>query len=200
MVFARRLSALGALLLLGACVTINVYFPAAAAERAADEFIEDVWGKNPAATEKTKVPGPQSSRDRVHVAGGRWLLDFILPAAHAQQVDIEISSPAIDRIKARMQERRGAMFGLFDSGTLGLGSDGLVVVHDPGSVALKDRNRVNRLVADENRDRNALYGEVARGNGHPEWEQQIRATFARRWVANARSGWWYQGSGGWTRK
>lgn len=27
----------------GACVTINIYFPAAAAEKAADRIIEDVW-------------------------------------------------------------------------------------------------------------------------------------------------------------
>ena len=32
------------LLALAACVTINVYFPAAAAERAAEEFVEDVLG------------------------------------------------------------------------------------------------------------------------------------------------------------
>ncbi|MCB1935875.1 MAG: hypothetical protein KDF59_08035 [Nitrosomonas sp.] len=30
-------------LLLSACVTINIYFPAAAAEKAADKIIEEVW-------------------------------------------------------------------------------------------------------------------------------------------------------------
>ena len=30
-------------LALSACVTINIYFPAAAAEKAADRIIEDVW-------------------------------------------------------------------------------------------------------------------------------------------------------------
>ena len=29
--------------LLGACVTINIYFPAAAADKAADKIIEEVW-------------------------------------------------------------------------------------------------------------------------------------------------------------
>ena len=28
---------------LAACVTINIYFPAAAAEKAADKIIEEVW-------------------------------------------------------------------------------------------------------------------------------------------------------------
>jgi len=31
------------LLVLSACVTINIYFPAAAAEKAADKIIEEVW-------------------------------------------------------------------------------------------------------------------------------------------------------------
>lgn len=37
---------IGVLLLvafLSACVTINIYFPAAAAQEAADEIIDDVW-------------------------------------------------------------------------------------------------------------------------------------------------------------
>ncbi len=31
------------IVLLSACVTINIYFPAAAAEKAADKIIEEVW-------------------------------------------------------------------------------------------------------------------------------------------------------------
>ena len=31
------------LMALPACVTINIYFPAAAAEKAADRIIDDVW-------------------------------------------------------------------------------------------------------------------------------------------------------------
>ena len=39
-----------AMLLIG-CVTINVYFPAAAAEKAADRILEDIYGKQaPGAT------------------------------------------------------------------------------------------------------------------------------------------------------
>jgi hypothetical protein len=34
---------LGLLSSLSACVTINIYFPAAAAEKAADKIIDDVW-------------------------------------------------------------------------------------------------------------------------------------------------------------
>ena len=33
--------------LLASCVTINIYFPAAAAEKAADKIIDEVWRLDP---------------------------------------------------------------------------------------------------------------------------------------------------------
>lgn len=40
---AGFLAALMCALALAGCVTINIYFPAAAAERAADKIIDEVW-------------------------------------------------------------------------------------------------------------------------------------------------------------
>ena len=37
------LAAAAAVLVLASCVTINIYFPAAAAEKAADRIIDEVW-------------------------------------------------------------------------------------------------------------------------------------------------------------
>ncbi|SEN20977.1 hypothetical protein SAMN05216404_103101 [Nitrosospira multiformis] len=51
-----------------ACVTINIYFPAAAAEKAADKIIEEVWQlKKPEGGEKTEPvsPPPSSSQPAV---------------------------------------------------------------------------------------------------------------------------------------
>lgn len=50
------LSLLVAAVLLSACVTINIYFPAAAAESAADKIIDEVWQlqKKPAAAPAAK--------------------------------------------------------------------------------------------------------------------------------------------------
>lgn len=40
----KKILSLGTVIgLLSACVTINIYFPAAAAEKAADKIIDDVW-------------------------------------------------------------------------------------------------------------------------------------------------------------
>jgi hypothetical protein len=52
--------ALSCTLTLAACVTINIYFPAAAAEKAADRIIDEVWqikkGEDAAKGDKSAVP------------------------------------------------------------------------------------------------------------------------------------------------
>jgi hypothetical protein len=47
---------------LSACVTINIYFPAAAAEKAADKIIEEVWQLKDVQT-KPGEPTPKASPD-----------------------------------------------------------------------------------------------------------------------------------------
>lgn len=41
--FAKKIWIVPAAFALSACVTINIYFPAAAAEKAADKIIDEVW-------------------------------------------------------------------------------------------------------------------------------------------------------------
>jgi hypothetical protein len=43
---------------LSACVTINIYFPAAAAERAADRIIDEVWQLKPDAAKPSAKSEP----------------------------------------------------------------------------------------------------------------------------------------------
>lgn len=48
---------LSAMFALAACVTINIYFPAAAAEKAADKIIDEVWQlKQGEAVQKPEQP------------------------------------------------------------------------------------------------------------------------------------------------
>jgi len=185
-------------LALGACVTINVYFPAAEAQQAAEEFVEKVLGDDAAV--QPEAANPQSSQ-----APARPFFDFsslLISSAQAQAVNIDISTPAIVAIQSRMERRfASSLEPHFTSGALGFAADGLVVLRDASLVGLKDRVAVTQSVADENRDRRAVYREIAVANNHPEWEAQIRETFAKQWVASARAGWWYQAAdGGWKQK
>ena len=128
-------------------------------------------------------------------------MSFIVPMAFAAQLDIDISSPGIDKLRASMRKRHQALSPFYASGAVGMTATGLLDACDLAPVPLARRNALKQLVAEENRDRNALYQGIARENGHLEWESEIRATFAERWVTNAPRGWWYQdGGGGWKKK
>ncbi|MDX9716798.1 MAG: hypothetical protein RBT67_05450 [Thauera sp.] len=53
---SRYLVAAAVALSASACVTINIYFPAAAAEKAADRIIDEVWQLREAAPGATGAP------------------------------------------------------------------------------------------------------------------------------------------------
>ncbi len=125
---------------------------------------------------------------------------LLLPMLALAAADLEINTPAISSLKASMQARHGQLAAHYASGAVGLTRDGLVALRDANAVPLKDRQGVNALVSAENNDRNALYREIATANGHPEWEAEVRSTFAQRWVQKAQGGWWYQDAGGWAKK
>ncbi|MGI8560814.1 MAG: YdbL family protein [Luteimonas sp.] len=198
---------IAAALVLSACVTINVYFPAAEAKEAAKEFVEKVIGDEMPAVEGQEPQGnggmamARPAGERQRTGFDPWMLLGIAPAHAQAKPDITIKTPAIQAIQARMEGRfNSALRPHFDSGALGFGGDGLIVVRDASKLQLKDRVAVNAAVADDNRDRRAVYREIAVANGHPEWEDQIRGVFARQWVDSARSGWWYESGGSWKQK
>ena len=201
----RRLLGLSmvATVVLTACVTINVYFPAAEAKEAAKVFVEKVIN------DAAEAPKPEGGGGGMALEAPRLdlprfdplMLIGIAPAYAQSQPDFNIQTPAITAIQSRMEQRfDSALRPHFDSGALGFTEDGLVVVRDAAALALKDRVPVNTAVADENRDRKAVYREIAVANGHPEWEGQIRSVFAKQWVDSARGGWWYQRGGAWKQK
>ncbi len=128
-------------------------------------------------------------------------LDFIVAPAQAQAADLNVSTPAIRQLTQSMEARHAQLKKYYDAGAIGLTRDGLVEVRDQNLVPLPERNAVRKLVADENADRANLYREIATANGHPEWETDIRTTFAERWASKALPGWYYQDkSSAWKQK
>lgn len=205
--------------LLAGCVTVNVYFPAAQAQQAADKIIDAVTGSTggPPAQEPQSKPqnapaGEPPSSDRgatrpgtasVLLAAAGRVLELLVPAAAAQeQANLNISTPEIRAIvgsmRARFQEH---LKPFFTSGAIGLTAQGTIAVRDPSSVPLAQRAALVRVVAQQNDDLSLLYGEIAKANGHPEWAADIRNVFAQRWAARARQrGWYYRdNSGNWAR-
>lgn len=183
------------------CVTINVYFPEAAAQKAADQFIGNVL--NEVSPSKAPEEVPASTQNDKGGQPSAMLLDLLIPSAHASDVpNLRVQTSATEAIRGRMQARfQGALGDLLDSGAVGFTHDGMVTMRDASKVPLSARAQANVTLADENRDRTALYREIANANNHPEWESQIRATFAKSWIEKARAGWYYQNAAGaWQQK
>jgi uncharacterized protein len=194
---------LSAALMVAACVTINVYFPAAAAEKAADKIIDDIVGGEGQSTSKDdKRSALPPTSGAVLLAAAGSVLNFVVAPAEAAQPDLNVSTPAIRQLVASMEERHTRLKKYYDSGAIGLTRDGLIEVRDQNLVPLPERNATRKLVADENADRANLYREIAAGNGHPEWETDIRNTFAERWANRAAGeGWYFQDKdGNWQKK
>ncbi|MGH8145712.1 MAG: YdbL family protein [Rhodanobacteraceae bacterium] len=198
-----------AFVLLAGCVTINVYFPAAAAQKAADQIIGNIIGPAPGESAQpapaSSVP-PASSSDNPEQGEplAMRMLDMVIPTANAAQPksDLDIRTPAIEAIEGRMRQRfRSTMKALLVSGAVGFAHNGDVAIRDAAKIPLAQRSEAKQAVAAENADRAELYKQIAVANGHPEWATRMREEFARRWIAMARSGWYYQdASGNWKQK
>jgi len=202
--------------LLAACVTVNVYFPAAAAEKAADQIIDTVTGtsgstqpqgsnqtqKPQSSTLQPAAPSLADSAGHILLAAAGNVLEMLVPAANAQgAANLDVNTPEIRAITGSLQGRFGQLKPYLDSGAVGFTADGHVDVRDANAVPLAERAKVKGLVADWNRDADTLYAEIAKANGHPEWKSDIQTTFARRWIDRAAAGTYYQDAGGgWKQK
>lgn len=134
-----------------------------------------------------------------------WIAALLLALGGAAtalaQGNLEINTPAISALKNAMQARHAQLAPYYASGAVGVARDGSVALRDANAIPLAQRQQVTALVAAENNDRSALYREIARANGHPEWEADVRNTFGQRWVDKAQPGWYVQNpSGQWVKK
>lgn len=181
---------------IAACVTVNIYFPAAAVQRAADKIVGETWGEQGKEGVK-EAPQRGSFAERRNYAFAGFARE-----AFAQEADVNVSNPAIRGLKESIKTRSESIKPYMDRGNVGISRDGLLVVRTTEGLNLKERAEVQQLVGAENRDREALYGEIARANNFPrERVADIKRIFAKSWIEQARSGWWIEDAqGNWRKK
>jgi uncharacterized protein YdbL (DUF1318 family) len=186
------------LFIMHSCVTINIYFPAAAVERAADKIVEEVWGEQ----EGEQQGGQQQGEPESFLYQERRFALLGPAEAFAEEADINVTTPAIRTLKESIKKRADALKPFLDRGNAGLSNDGLVLVRTAEGLSLKDKAMLTRLVEAENNDRNTLYREIAKANNFPpEKVTDIKKIFAGSWIKQARKGWWVQNpDGAWSRK
>ncbi|MCF6301337.1 MAG: YdbL family protein [Proteobacteria bacterium] len=186
----RQLSVISLFVLISACVTINVYFPAAEVDSAAEKVVKEIMS--------TKDEQSSVGRDLLQLANKVNPLNWLISSASAQNdVNIDLSSAAIAGITQKMKNRFDKSLKKYlNQKNIGFTNNGFVERLDVSKLSLKERQQIKKIIADENRDRSALYREVAIANDNPQWEDKIRQAFVKQWINQAKKGWFYQNAQG----
>lgn len=175
-----------------ACVTVNVYFPAKEVEKKAGDIVDEIRKKE---SPPPAPSGPQSSLDH--------FLSLIIHSgtAYAQR-EAEVSNPAIQGLKNQIRDRFPRLLPFFQKGAIGEGKTGLVEILDTNKLSAAEKNDLKALADAENRDRRALYQEVAKSmNITSDQLSKVERIFAEKWQKSADRGWLIQKDDGqWVKK
>lgn len=167
----RLLTAVLGLLLALACVTINIYFPAEKVKSVADKIVDEIRGP-----EKKGAPKPEQNSSLL-----RWLAGLAVAEAWAEEVTT-VENATIRELKTRMKARYPQTRLYYRKGILQEGDDGYVRLVSGKGLSLKEKRLLKGLVAAENRDRKALYEEVARAlQIDPSQVGRVAEIFAKEW-------------------
>jgi uncharacterized protein YdbL (DUF1318 family) len=167
------------LLLLAACVTINIYFPAEKVESVAGEIVDDVRGLKPG-EEGQKIP---QKKDQSFLRRATRLAQRALgPSVAIAEEATTVSNPAIRALKESMKARFQTLKPFYTKKMISEGQDGYVALGNTAGLDLKGLRDLKGLVAAENRDRQALYQEVARAlKIDPSQVGKVAEIFAKEW-------------------
>jgi uncharacterized protein YdbL (DUF1318 family) len=214
-------SPLWSLLLLAGCVTINVYFPEAEIRELSERIEAEVRGEPVSAGEDTEdevdesaaapprlrlasEPARGVARGELRLAGLGALAGVLAINAPGQGVpEPAVMTPAIRKIIASRRERHPALERWKSQGVVGETNRALVEARDLQQVAdLRQRAEVQRLLREENADREQLFREIAAAEGVDLSQlPRIQQTYADTLRRVALPGQWVQmPDGSWVRK
>jgi uncharacterized protein YdbL (DUF1318 family) len=210
-----------AALVLGACVTVNVYFPAAEVKDLSRKIEDEVQkeaakaqDKPAAPAQEPKAPADPNAPDGRNAPatvppsapGSASLFDTLLGVtpAYAQGVaDPEVTSPAIRKIIESRAARVASLDKYKSAGVIGENNKALLEIRSLDAVTdLKSRAEAQRLVKDENADRTELFAEIAATKKVDATQiPKIQETYAQTIRERARAGDWIQmPDGAWKQK
>ena len=186
-----RFLILGVIVFIISCVTVNIYFPAAEVQKAADVIVEDVRQ-----LDKKQEQKPQEQQKLNQYYQKLKKLSWGTAEAYAQ-IDIEVTTPAIRALKDSIKARFPQLKPFYDKGNVGESNTGFLENRDLGNMSLKEKADLSRLIEQENKDRKDLYAEIMKANKFgPDVLPQIQKIFANSWRDKSQSGWWIQKDSG----
>ena len=179
--------------LLAACVTVNIYFPAAEVQKTADEIVDDIYGP----------PSEQDSSSQEDQSFLWHIMDALGPdRAYAAESATQVSNAAIRGLKAQMRQNHKQLEPFYNSGAVGIANQGFLTIREDSSLSLAQKGTLRSLVQKDNEAREQLYAEVAKAlDLKPNQVADVQEIFARTWQEKAESGWWIQKDNGqWVQK
>ena len=121
-------------------------------EQQADDLLNFIEG------DTDTLPGEKTSMFQRAV-------DFLKPIQTAYAAELKSSSPATQELAKSMRERNAQIDAYRSKGCFGENNRGYLELRECDAVADGDaRNEAQKLMADENKDRKALYAEIAKLN------------------------------------
>jgi hypothetical protein len=159
--------------LIFACVTINIYFPAEKVESVAGEIVNEI---------RESGEGQEKSKDTEKTSFFRQImLAFSFPIAFADEVT-SVANPTIRALKKKMKDRYPKMKPYYINGMIKEGNNGYVSLGNTKGLKLKEKRNLNSLIEAENKDREKLYEEIAKAlKIEPSQINKIGEIFAKEW-------------------
>jgi uncharacterized protein len=181
-------------------ITVNIYFPAAEIHDAAAKIEREVRHEDATPAETAPQASPPAGKPQSqHRSPPVWRLRFAggVPPAMAQDININVTTPAIRQLVATRKTRFPSLIPLFDNGAVGENNRGLVEVRDLDKLSVQEKGRVKTLVQQENSNREQLYRALAEANNIAQDRvSDIGTIFARVNRQEAQTGWWIQQANG----
>lgn len=133
------------------------------------------------------------------------LLAFLaIPATAAptsSEINLDIGTPPVMVAKHTLAQRSSRLIRFYEAGVIGLGNDGMIKIHDGSRLTLTQRQIAEKLIDQENPERNSLIYAIAEAHGGKEAQPAVRAAQIKRWKDQFHSGWWMEDAqGNWYKK
>lgn len=191
---------LGVLITLGvhtACVTVNVNFPESAVQKATDDYVRDLYRSKEKKSEPEAAPSPSASLYKS--------IHWVSPWNQTAIADDEVFKVDTDKaltIRDKLAGRLADVIQFKRSGVLGESNDGMLVLKDGKKLKPILLKKVEKIVSDENKDREELYNEIVSANGmNKNRVKNVQKSFARSFQAESPSQSWVQDTEGkWAQK
>lgn len=125
----------------------------------------------------------------------------VAAAPGSSEINLDIGTPPVMVAKHTLAQRSSRLIRFYEAGVIGLGDDGMVKIHDGSRLTLTQRQIAEKLIDQENPDRNSLIYAIAEAHGGKEAQPAVRAAQIKRWKDQFHSGWWIEDAqGNWYKK